>query len=78
MKLSLLKAIDGAKEFEPWFEKSFGHVVRARNEEKAIILASTECGDEGKDVWLNDKITSCEILTAKGEEEHILLEIRTA
>jgi len=70
MKLFLLKAIDGAKEFEPWFDKAFTHVVRARNEEKARILASTECGDEGKDVWLDDKITSCEILTAKGEEEH--------
>lgn len=37
MKLFLLKAIHGNKEFEPWYDKSFGHVVRARNEKTLDI-----------------------------------------
>ena len=78
MKLFLLKAIHGCKEFNPWYDKSFGHVVRAVSEFKARELASIESMDEGYNAWLDNKVTSCEVLTAKGEEEHIIGDYRGA
>jgi hypothetical protein len=36
-----------------------GFVICANDEQEARQLASRECASEGKDYWLNDKLTSC-------------------
>jgi hypothetical protein len=36
-----------------------GFVVCANDEQEARQLASRECASEGKDYWLNNKLTSC-------------------
>ena len=79
MKLYILEPLnEEVKEFNPWFDKSFGHVVRAENEERARLLASEKKGDEGKSVWLDDTKTSCIHLKVNGVEEHIISDFRSA
>lgn len=78
MQLFLLKAIDGCEEFDPWYDKAFGHVVRADSEEKARRLAADACGAEGKGAWLDANKTSCAKLTAMGDEEVILTDFHAA
>jgi len=78
MKLFILKNIDGAEEFKPWYDKSFGHIVRAANETNARLLASKEAGDEGKKAWLSNKVTSCDVLSVEGDEKSIICDFRAA
>ena len=78
MKLFILKEIQGVKEFTPWYDKSFAHIVRAKTETNARLLASKEAGDEGADVWLHVKKTSCEILKKNGDEEAIICDFKWA
>jgi len=78
MKLFLLKAVEGDEHFNPWYDKSFAHVVRAKNEKEARGFAAKQSGDEGSQVWLDDKSTSCEVLTAKGKEGSIITDTRMA
>ena len=61
--LWLLKPIKGWK---PWYDKAFGFVVRAQTEQEARKFASSECGDEGPDVWLQPGVTTCVKLTDEG------------
>ena len=44
-----------------------GIVVRARNEKHAREIAASEAGGEGAKVWLNEKKTACDPVTAKGD-----------
>jgi len=78
MKLYILKAIYGIEDFSPWFDKSFGHLVRAESEIDARAIASRHCGDEGVEPWLNESKTTCEELTSDGEEEHLMVDFALA
>jgi len=78
MKLYILKAVEGVEDFNPWLDKSFGHLVRAENEENARDIASKRCGDEGTESWLNKSKTTCEELTINGEEEHLMVDFALA
>lgn len=80
MKLWILKPVDDmattnikGHEVKRWtWDCVYGIVVRARSEEKAREVAYHEAGDEGGDVWLDPKLTSCEALTGKGESGVVL------
>ncbi len=54
------------KNWEPWYDKAFGFVVRASSELHARQIASDEAGDEGKDVWLDAAKTRCEVIDPNG------------
>ena len=64
--------------WNPWYEKCFGMIVRARNAEYARELASREALEEGTDVWLDASLTRCEILRTDGDEKVIITDERWA
>lgn len=70
MKLWILRPVDVEAHtqdpWNPWYDKSFGFIVRARDEASARQIAASDCGDEGKDAWLNDLLSTCEVLEVKG------------
>ena len=93
MKLWILRAREdlpnGDNPWEPWYDKAFRFVVRARTEEEARKLANDSGGDEtgpvrteeyrtGGDPWLDAKYSTCEELTGEGEAEVILGEFHSA
>ena len=78
MKLWLLRPIDGVKDWEPWYDKAFGNVVRAEDETGARELAALKEGAEGKDAWLNNKKSTCIELTTEGKAEHIIQDFAAA
>ena len=74
MKLYLLEPVENLGRdddpWEPWFDKAFGFIVRAKNEEQARHFASEDAGDENRDghePWLDPKYTSCVELEVEGE-----------
>ncbi len=67
MKLWLLEPIDPYQ--PPWcngYDKMYGVVVRAKNEDDARAYASQAAGDEGHAAWLSDLLSTCEPLTSRG------------
>lgn len=94
MKLWLLKPVDerpeGDDPWRPWYDKAFGFVVRARDEESARKFAHESAGDEnrgeflGKKVaatttpWLDPRYSTCEELKQRGEEGVILCDVAEA
>jgi hypothetical protein len=56
MKLWLLQMNDAQ---EPWFDRMFGFVVRAKDEAGARRLASSRAGDEGPEAWLSPAHSTC-------------------
>lgn len=94
MKLWLLKAQenlpDGDDPWEPWYDKSFGFVVRAETEERARQLAHNNAGDENlgeflrtkiadtKQPWLDSKYSQCAELLQDGEAEMVLQDFHAA
>ena len=77
-KLWILRPIPKCKEWVPWYDKCFGVVVRAPDEEAARALASNENGDEGEEVWLNENKTSCIELTGDGPAEVVITDFAAA
>ncbi len=90
MKLWLLRPIrqDGDA-WDPWYDKSFGFVVRADTEERAREVANSNGGDEtgpakvdiyrtGGDPWLDPKQSTCEELTADGDECMVIQDFASA
>ncbi len=80
MKIWLLRPVKdlpkGDNPWERWYEKSFGFVVRAMNEEDARELAHKNAGNENdpefgatvlKSPWKNPKYSTCVELLADGE-----------
>jgi hypothetical protein len=63
MKLYKLEPI---KNWEPWYDKTFGLVIRATNEEEARKEAMNHSGDEGAALWLDPTLTKCEELNQDG------------
>lgn len=73
--------------WEPWYDKSFGFVIRAESEVKARELAMSDAGDEvgrydgddePKDTWLNSEYSTCEVLSEFGDEEIIMRDFASA
>ncbi len=64
--------------WKPWYDKSFGFVVRAENMKKAREIASQKAGDEKAEAWLDPKYSSCVRLTDKGKEGIILQDFAAA
>jgi len=87
MRLYILRAIESNNDQEqgpwnPWYDKYFGFVIRAKNPNSARKLAHSNAGDEkffGDDsVWLNKNYTSCKELKSEGEEDLIIEDFRGA
>jgi hypothetical protein len=87
MKIYLLKPIDEEGEpWVPWYDKAFGFVVRANDEEQARKLVARQAGDELRDnkknPWRDETLTSCkEIGNAKvphGGAEILLRDFKSA
>lgn len=65
MKIWLLQAKDqdlpdGVNPWVPWYDKAFGHVVRAETEEEAREIAHNNAGDENRGEFLGEKISKTE------------------
>ena len=75
MKLWLLKPYE---DWEPWFDKAFGFVIRAETEEAARAIASENAGDEGGTPWLLSSHTSCVELLPEGESGLVLRDFAAA
>jgi hypothetical protein len=75
MKFYILKP---KKYWQPWYDKTFGVIVRAENESEARQLASKMAGDEGSEVWLDPSTTVCDILLAEGPPEVIMVDFKSA
>lgn len=58
------------------YDCSDGFVIRATNKTRARLLASRKAGEEGGDVWLTDKGSSCELLEANGHEGTVLQDFK--
>ena len=70
---------DGDNPWEPWYDKSFGFIVRAETEAEARKIANENAGYENrgeflsnktsntKTPWLDEKYSTCIELTGDGE-----------
>lgn len=96
MKLWLLKPVDKLDEqdnpWNPWYDKVFGFVVRAKTEKSARAIAHENAGDENRGIfmnrkisettspWLDPKYSQCLLLSenASGEKGLVLRDQRAA
>ena len=83
MKLWILRPVEirpyQDDPWKPWYDKTFGIVIRAETEDAARALAFDEVhGAEESDVWTNPKYTTCKELLAEGEEEYIIQDFAAA
>jgi hypothetical protein len=75
MKLWHLKPIDPhSGPWKPWYDKAFGFVIRAEDEETARYAAESCGGDEIRhgNVWQDNTLTSCVELLPEGEQEVVI------
>lgn len=85
MKLFLLRPKKGLTGddncWDPWYDCSFGMVVRAKTEIAARMIADANAGSENsssKNPWLNKELSTCVELTAEGELEMIIQDFASA
>lgn len=78
MKLWFLEPIDESKSWDPWYDKAFGFVVRAKSEQDARMIAANNCGDEGKDAWLDAQQSRCTPLKQQGKAEMVIRDFSAA
>lgn len=88
MKLWLLRPFDDAPEWEPWYDKVFGFVVRAETEVQARQMVEggnevkKEWGDEDLEIvdnpWLDPARSTCECLTEDGPAGIIITDFHSA
>ena len=78
MKLYLLRPKEDNTIWKPWYDKTFGFVVRAESESEARLLASEESGEEGDKAWLDGRYSTCEELTSKGKSEVVIKDFAAA
>ena len=71
VRMFLLKSKKGSRNYGG-YDVASGFVVRASNERDARSIAHTDHGDEGKDTWLNEDYSSCDVLTSDGPFEIII------
>ncbi len=85
MKLFILRPIDPNADdspWNPWYDKVFGVVVRAKTEQDARQLAGEGGGDEvyddGTNPWWDETLTSCEELLPDGDVKVIMVDYHSA
>ena len=88
MKLWLLRPRGGLKPdpWDPWYDKAFGFVVRAKTETAAREFAAEDAGDEWRDhgenkgpnPWLEIALSTCVELTADGVEDVVIRDFHAA
>jgi hypothetical protein len=85
VKLYELRPLDGLNvDDSPWlpfYEKSFGFIIRAETEKQARQIATEMSGKEtrkNKDAWLNPNLSSCNELLPDGEAGFIMRDFKTA
>ena len=83
MKLWILRPITKKRNspWDPWYDKSFGFVIRAETEEKARKIADENAGDENHDAkhpWLNSLYSNCKELLSDGKESLIMKDFASA
>ena len=94
MKLWLLEAKANLptddNPWEPWYDKSFGFVVRVETEAEAREIAHENAGDENrgeflsretaktKQPWKNREYSTCVELTSEGDRGLVLMDFRAA
>ena len=67
MKLWILRPVNEASEpWAPWFDCTFGFVIRGETETAARTLAAEQAGDEGPAAWLSPDSATCAELQADG------------
>lgn len=66
MALWLLRPVEGHEMWGAPYDKMHGVVVRSKDEASARRMASGAAMDEGRSVWLDDTVTTCEKLAASG------------
>jgi hypothetical protein len=66
--------------WDPWYDKCFGIVVRAKNSKSARKMANDAGGDENRNIspWLDPMFTSCKELKNDGEAEVVIQHIKFA
>ena len=53
--------------WDPWYDKTFGAVIRADSEAEARQLLSSSCrGSREGPAWLDPTLSTCELLTSDG------------
>jgi hypothetical protein len=83
------ESIEGENPWEPWYDKAFGFVIRAENEQEARKIANENGGDEvgevsnnvyrtGGDPWLNPNFSECITLSCDGKKGVIIKDLRSA
>lgn len=78
MRLYILRPNPDAIEWSPWYDKTFGSVVRAKTEDDAREIASQEAGCEGSEVWLDKSKSSCVHLKQAGLEGVVIVDFAAA
>lgn len=84
MKLFILRPAGNLPETDspwvPWYDKSFGFVIRAETEERAREIADSNAEDENrhKKPWLDAKYSTCVELLPDGREELVMLDLASA
>lgn len=82
MKLYLLRPIKpNSGAWNPWYDKCFGMVVRAENEDAARRIADENAGDEnyrGTNPWLDPNQSECSELLRKGDPGLIISDVHHA
>jgi hypothetical protein len=52
--------------WDPWYDKTFGMIVRAVSERSARSIAAENCAEEGEEAWLNSDYSTCIELVFEG------------
>jgi hypothetical protein len=78
MKLWLLRPVSTeSAPWQPWYDRVFGFVVCAIDEQTARTLAASDAENEGSDAWIDPAMSSCTELLP-GEEGIILRDFAAA
>lgn len=78
MKLWLLRPAVGATQWDPWYDKACGFVIRAETGSRAREIAQHKAGDEGGDAWADPASSTCDELSADGLEGVVMIDFRSA
>lgn len=84
MKLWILRPAGDESPWKPWYDKCFGLVVRAKNEQQAREIAAKETQSyswehiKGGSAYLHAEHSSCEPLSPKGQTGVIIKDNRQA
>ena len=60
------------------YDRMVAVLVRAISVEAARNLAAPLAGDEGKEIWLNPKLSTCEVIRVGGKPGPIISDFHSA